>query len=489
MNIFLPIMLFFEKIVAFVKQMIIARFFGTTEFTDAYQIAENIISVFRGAFSNSVPIAFLTKTVYKKKDNDKNIEKFSTNVIGFFSFIIVIITILVCLASKVGVASSGFNSTLSSFLLILSPTIILGFLSGMLGAILEADKLYWPSKLASLLTSACVIVSILILFAKLDIVSIFIGEIIALSLHIVLMIIFIRKRNIRISKSIPCFDNDVKSILYTSFPLMISSSIYSINSLVDKSIAVGLETGAASVLQYARTLTLDLFPTIIVTAFSGLMVREFSEMAISANESKQNETICTFLEAMVGFLGVVAIVSIVFSNDLISIAFQRGEFNSTSVSLTNIAFIGYVLGVPLFPLREVTSRVFYGYNDTKTPFISSAIGVGINIIFSILLSRIFGLIGIAIATTFSILISGIINIIELHKKKGISFDGFAVELLKLVVPFAIVGCICVGIKSLHIPYRMISIILASIISVNVYFLSLILLKSKSLNLYRSLIKR
>lgn len=76
MGALLPFLVFLEKIIGFMKQIIIAGYFGTNSYTDAYQIAENIISIFRGAFSNSVPIVFLTALVYKKSRGEKTGQNF-----------------------------------------------------------------------------------------------------------------------------------------------------------------------------------------------------------------------------------------------------------------------------------------------------------------------------------------------------------------------------------------------------------------------------
>lgn len=481
-------MVFLEKIVSFLKQLIIVSFFGTTSFTDAYQMAENIVSVFRGSFSSSFPVVFLTNIVYNKQKNN-NIAEFSTNVVGLLSIFVIIITLALCLFLKFAVNVNSFNSTLSLFIFILSPTIILGFLSCMLGAMLEAERIYWPSKVSSFLTSICVIAAVLLLFTSLDIISIFIGEIFALILHILLMVVLLSRNGIQFAKKLPVFDADIKNIFISALPLMVSSSIYSINTLVDKMIAVTIEEGAATVLQYAKLLSLDLFPVIIVTAFSGLMVREFSEMAITDDKASIDEKVCIFLEAMFGFLGVITIVSLFFYKDLITIAFMRGEFNADSARLTESAFIGYIIGVPFFPFREVTARVFYGFNDTRTPFFTSVAGVAGNIVFSIIFAHFFGLIGITVASTLSIIITVLLNFIVFYRYMGIKFQGFVIEVMKLFVPFVIACFCCFIFNKITFPHRLFNLLLSGIVSGTLYFFFLKIGKCRALKLYISLSKK
>lgn len=382
-----------------------------------------------------------------------------------------------------------FYRTLARFISILSPTIVLGFLSCMQGAMLEAEKIYWPNKMISLLTSIFVILSVLLLFRLTDIVSIFIGEIVALCAHIFLLSWLIRKNRIPVSVGISKSDCDTVSVWRKSVPLMISTSVYSINSLIDKGIAVSITEGSATVLQYARILSLDLFPTIIVTAFSGLLINEFAELAVQDRPDLYGKKVCEYMEAMTGFLGVVAIVSIVNSESLISVAFQRGQFDISSVKLTNSAFIGYVTGIPFFPLREVAARAHYGFKDTKTPFISSMAGVVCNVILSVILSRFTGLWGIAIATSAAILISGIINMCVLVNVRKVCVKGFGIETGKIILALAILVPVNILLRRVMVGHAFICIALCAFISLVVFYTLAYVLKMRSLKIFIKLIER
>lgn len=468
MEAILPILVLIEKIAGFLKQIIIAQFFGTTNYTDAYQLAENIISIVRGAFANSVPVVFLTALVYKKVKKEKS-KYLIRDVTAYGTVLLLVIsTIILGISSFVRILynDSLFLKNLCNFVIILSPTILLGYISGIFSSVLESEKKYWPSKIVSLLTSIFVVIFVVLLFERISITSILLGEIVALIVHIILLLYLIQRNKYDFMLGGLHESMEAKKIFRNAIPLMLSASIYSINSLVDKAVALSIKDGAATVLQYARIISLDLFPSIIVTAFSGVLIREFSRSVAQNDYNKVEESVGVILESMFCFLTLVAIVSFVNARGLITFVYKRGSFNELSVNMTQIAFLGYVIGIPFYSIREVLSRVHYSYEDTHTPFKSSLIGVIINIMLSIVLAQKIGLYGIAIATTISIMTSSLLNYLALRKKK-ISLKKNIISIVKMIPVFVFLILVCIGIN--HIFGDTLIALIASSISCVILF--------------------
>ena len=166
------------------------------------------------------------------------------------------------------------------------------------------------------------------------------------------------------------------------------------------------------------------------------------------------------------FLTLVAIVSFVNARGLITFVYKRGSFNELSVNMTQIAFLGYVIGIPFYSIREVLARVHYSYEDTHTPFKSSLIGVIINIMLSIVLAQKIGLYGIAIATTISIMTSSLLNYLALRKKK-ISLKKNIISIVKIIPVFVFLILVCIGIN--HIFGDTLIALIASSISCVILF--------------------
>lgn len=108
----------------------------------------------------------------------------------------------------------------------------------------------------------------------------------------------------------------------------------------------------------------------------------------------------------------------IFSNQVIKLLFGRGAFDIQAINLTSTALFFYSIGMNGIGLRQVLSKTFYSLQDTKTPMVNSTIGIAVNIILNIILSRFMGIGGLALATSISAIFISAMMIITLRKKIG-----------------------------------------------------------------------
>src|SRR6185295_17686955 len=78
---------------------------------------------------------------------------------------------------------------------------------------------------------------------------------------------------------------------------------------------------------------------------------------------------------------------------IVSMLYQRGEFNATVSEMTAWALIWYAAGLVGHSVMEVLTRAFYAQHDTKTPVIIGTIAMGLNVVFSLAFARLFSQIG------------------------------------------------------------------------------------------------
>jgi len=95
--------------------------------------------------------------------------------------------------------------------------------------------------------------------------------------------------------------------------------------------------------------------------------------------------------------------------------YERGAFSGEAVKQTAIALVGYGVSTVFLSYRELFSRLHYSYKDSKRPMINSVIGICLNILLSIILSRYMGILGVTLASSVSTIISAILNMISSKK--------------------------------------------------------------------------
>jgi putative peptidoglycan lipid II flippase len=84
---------------------------------------------------------------------------------------------------------------------------------------------------------------------------------------------------------------------------------------------------------------------------------------------------------------------ILLREPLISLLYQRGEFDEGDVQLVAWALLWFAVGLVGHSVMEILTRAFYAQHDTKTPVIIGTVAMGLNVVFSFMFARMFSQIG------------------------------------------------------------------------------------------------
>jgi len=84
---------------------------------------------------------------------------------------------------------------------------------------------------------------------------------------------------------------------------------------------------------------------------------------------------------------------ILLRKPLIQLIYQGGQFTSQSTDMVAWALLWYAIGLVGHSVVEITSRAFYALHDTKTPVFVGIAAMTLNLIFSLLFTRVFRLVG------------------------------------------------------------------------------------------------
>ena len=95
-----------------------------------------------------------------------------------------------------------------------------------------------------------------------------------------------------------------------------------------------------------------------------------------------------FLLALPASIGLILL-----ARPIVSMLYQRGEFNDIVAEMTAWALIWFAAGLIGHSVMEVLTRAFYAQHDTKTPVIIGTIAMGLNVIFSFAFARLFSQLG------------------------------------------------------------------------------------------------
>ncbi|WP_295764697.1 murein biosynthesis integral membrane protein MurJ [uncultured Oscillibacter sp.] len=420
------------KSLGFFREALIAAYYGATAETDAFFFAEGMPTTFFPAVSSGLALAFASLYVQKAaEEGEEESDRYASRMLLASTLLGVFLGILGAALAPVLVPlfAPGFSGGQRALAVRLTRLIMGAFVLTMLqymqSAILNSKKRFLPPQAAALAHNA-VIVGIVVLLGRGRGMTFLMMAVIAGMLAQVLVLLSCCRGQIAYTRGLGPFHPDTWRLFRLALPILLGNSIVQLNSIVDKALGSTLPEGSLSALNYANDLTafvISVFITSLATTIYPTLAAEAAEGSERFGE--------TLLQGMGGLTLVLIPISCITSldaGDIVSVVYARGSFDQAAVSSTALALAWYAPMFAFSGLRDILTRAFYAVQDTKTPMRNGAIGVGCNIISSLLFVRWLGLKGIALGTTVSAAVTAALLLSAAHRRlPGLDLRPFFLE--------------------------------------------------------------
>ena len=389
-----------SRITGFIRELVVAFYFGTTKYMDAFVYAFTIPNLFRRILGEDMverglmpPVkAFLAK-------NEK--DKASSLVSALFNIMFVILIILMLLmyiAAPIlvkliapAVEKETFDIILKFTYVILPFMVFIGmaaFAGGLLN-ILEMNIVY---SFAPVMLSIGVIVSLVFLQPVFGYFSLTAGFLLGALLQFLVQVPFLLKKRVkeqtglsyRLHFSIE--DRSRKKIKKESIYIALQSILNKSVELVDKILASFLLTGSISGLYYSQRLV-QLPNAIIGLAISRSITPYLTEKNAVDNLDDFKKGILYGIKFNLSIILPITALAIILRHEIIYIIYKRGDFTLNSVLLTSLPFWCHMIGLPAMSLNFLFSRGFSAIQRNKIPFYTAVFATLLNIILSIILVK------------------------------------------------------------------------------------------------------
>ncbi len=209
-------------------------------------------------------------------------------------------------------------------------------------------------------------------------------------------------------------------------PAAFGGGILQINLLVDTILASLLGFGSVSYLYFADRIA-QLPLGIIGIALGTTLLTSLSKSNATKDANQFSKELFISLKIGLFFSIPAALVFINFSDLIIKVLFERGEFSFEETIQTSHALLAYAFGVPAFVLLKSCQPAFLAEGNTKTPMYIGFVLLILNIILSFSLMIYLRHAGIALATSIVAWIGTIIYITLLIKKGKIIKPKFSMK--------------------------------------------------------------
>ena len=131
---------------------------------------------------------------------------------------------------------------------------------------------------------------------------------------------------------------------------------------------------------------------------------------------------------------------VLLAEPLVRLLYEWKSWDSFSTEITSRALIFMSLGMVGYGVQNVLSRAFYAEQDGKTPLISGAISIGVNLVLCLLLTDRLDVAGLGLATAVSATVSAIVLLIPTIRRYPQALDkAFWSGVLRMVVAAAVMS--------------------------------------------------
>lgn len=408
-----------SKVMGLMREILISSTLGATSQSDAYNIAYLLVITIFGLFSSAYSNSLVPTTAKLFTDNRKKLNSVVNSIITISLLVGLILIALMNIFPETFVcllASGADNTTIataSRLVRISSWSLIALILSSALAIVLRIFERNVAPSLVAIIFPIPVLAFLVCGIESADILIS--GVVLGYFAQVFILWICTFKTSYRLKPSFRWKEQEIRDSFAMMPPMLVSSGLLQINTLVDNQVASTFSVGSVTMLQQAIKVN-SLAYTVFSTALMQIIYAKLTKIYASNDKIAFQVMIKQQVRWIMIFIIPCAIILPLYSEEIIEMLFLHGNYTVESVKITGSILRGYGIGLILFVLRDILVYIYYASSNSKFPSFVNCIAVIINIFLNFILSGILGIVGIAYATSLSALISFIILACFLRKK-------------------------------------------------------------------------
>ncbi len=497
-----------SRIFGFIRDVVVAAFFGAAAATDAFFVAFRIPNLLRRLLGEgSLTVAFVPVfTEYLTRKTKEEAAELANVVFTILSIILVAVSLvgvlfspLIVLIMAPGFSNLPYQFELAVFLTrIMFPYIFFISLVALCMGILNSLRHFAAPALSPVILNLCMIAATLLLhpfFAE-PIIALAIGVMAGGVLQLAMQWPFLVKMGIRLKLSFNFRHPGLRQMGRLLIPTLIGSAVYQLNIFIGTILASLLPKGSVSYLYYADRiveLPLGVFAIAVGTA----TLPSLSEQVSKGSFEDLKKTL-SFSLRLILFIAIPATVAIILLRvPIISVLFQRGAFSASSAILTAQALLFYTLGLWAFSVIRVIDAAFFALQDRKSPLKAAFVALFVNIAMSVILMHPLKHGGLALATSIASAVNVLMLSVILWKKIGPFLDhAFYRSLNKILISSIAMGA-SIYLAGLFLPWKIdgslngrgIYLVVCIVLGIAVFFTASVMTRNPELLFFLDHLKR
>jgi putative peptidoglycan lipid II flippase len=263
--------------------------------------------------------------------------------------------------------------------MLLSP-ILLG-ISSLFSGVLQYFDRFLAYSLAPIFYNIGIIFGILFLAPKFGIMGVAYGVIFGSLLHLLIQLPPAYFSGFSYQPVLDLKQKELRRVLHLILPRIFGQATSMINTVVITALASLLAAGSISIFNLASHL--QAFPVrVIGVAFAVASFPVFSRALAQEEKEKFFKSFSLVIKQVLFFIIPISVLVFLLRAQIVRLVLGTGSFGWEETQLTAASLGIFAFSFFAGALVHILVRVFFSFQDTKTPVVASLISMGVNIAFS-----------------------------------------------------------------------------------------------------------
>jgi putative peptidoglycan lipid II flippase len=408
------------KMIAFGKDLFVARGFGAGDQLDAFLVAFLIPSFGVTVLASSFAPAFIP-TYIRVLDHDgpRAANRLAGNALTASLVLLVSLTLVLAAIGPwvLPWLGSGFDAEklalAESLSYVTAGVLVAAGLSAVLTAILQARDHFAPGAIASWAVPAVTLAALWLGRERLGILSLAVGTLLGFAVECGWLAVAAWRKGLLPAPSWSWRHVDARHVFSRYAPLVLSSVLISSSVVIDQAMAASLDRGSISILNYGNKIV-SLLLGVVAASLSAALFPSFSRMIGAGQWQALRATTRRFaIGVALGSIPCVVAVA-VLAEPMIRLLFEHGHFTPADTRAASQVQVYLSLQIPFYVLVMVGFRLLAALDGYRVIWRIAALNLAINIVGDVVLMRYFGVSGIAMSTSLVYFVAAVATIVAIR---------------------------------------------------------------------------
>lgn len=433
-----------SRVFGYVREIAAAAYFGAGAEKSAFDVAFLLPSTIQILVAQAALSAALIPVFAGLLERGERQEawKVARTVFTLVSLILggVVILFIVFAPQIMPLFAPGYRndtammSDIVSMTRLLSPTILLLAITGIVVSILNSYEHFTLPAVAPVFWNLVIIIAIVLGSDGLGIEALALGVLLGTIVQLLVQLPWLRGRGGRLGLELAWRNPHVRRVGILILPVSLSLGLINLNGVVDVQFASYLGDGGVAAMNYAFRLY-QMPEALFAIAVGTVLFPTLSKLAARGERERFSNTLTIGLRVIFFLVIPVSAFMLVLADPIVQLVYERGEFTSADTDLVASTLFFFVFGSVFSGGSALLTRGFFSLKRPWIPTTLAFFNLGINALLNWIFIKPLELGGIALSTTVVSVLTFLALIYFMRRELG-GIDGSALARSVVMVTLA-----------------------------------------------------